>query len=55
MLLVELVLALATIIALFLPDLQVTEALVTKQCPPTSEFGAVILLPDPSLLVSLRI
>ena len=55
MLLVELVLALATIIALFLPDVEVTEPLVTKQCPPTSEFGVVILLPDPSLLVPLRI
>jgi hypothetical protein len=55
MLLVELVLALATVIALFLPDLQLTESLVTKRCPPTSEFGTVILLPDPSLLVPLRI
>jgi hypothetical protein len=55
MLLVELVLALATIIALFLPHVQVTEPLVIKRCAPTSEFGVVILLSDPALLVPLRI
>jgi hypothetical protein len=55
MLLLELVLALATVIASFLPDVQVTAPLVIRQCPPKSEFGIVILLPDPSLLVPLRI
>jgi len=55
MLLVELVLGLASVIALFLPDAQVIEPLVTRHCPPTSEFGFVILPLDPSLLVPLRI
>jgi hypothetical protein len=55
MLLVELVLALATIIAFFRPSVLVTELLVTKRCLPTSESGVVILLPDSSLLVPLRI
>jgi hypothetical protein len=55
MLLVELVLALATVLALFLPETQLAEPLVTRRCPPTSEFGVAILLPDPSLLVPLRI
>ena len=54
-LLVELVLALATIIALLLPDVRVTEPLVPRPCPPTSEFGVVILPADPPLLVPLRI
>jgi hypothetical protein len=55
MLLVELVLALATVIALFLPETQLAEPLVTRRYPLTSEFGVAILLPDPSLLVPLRI
>ena len=55
MLLVGLVLALAAVIALFLPETQLAEPLVARRCPLTSEFGIVIVLRDPSLLVPLRI
>jgi len=55
MLLVGLVLALAAVIALFVPETQLAEPLVTRRCPLTSEVGVALALPDPSLLVPLRI
>jgi len=54
-LLLGLVLALAAVIALFVPETQLAEPLVTRRCPLTSEVAVALVLPDPSLLVPLRI
>jgi len=55
MLLVELVLALAGVIALFLPHVHVTGPLVIPRRISTSEFGVDTFLPDLSPPVPLRI